>query len=79
MKCRKVKEELVLLLREGEEGQDLTIAIRRHVSVCPHCARRAEQNRKMVTIVRERCARRSAPTSLRARILARLQKPTGDS
>lgn len=71
MNCRKVKEELVLLI-SGDDDRNLTVAIRHHVSVCPHCAQRAERTRKVVTIVRERCGRQRAPMSLRDRILARL-------
>ena len=78
MKCRKVKEELVLLI-SGDDDRNLTVAIRRHVSICPHCAERSARTRKVVTIVRERCRRQRAPMSLRDRILSRLQSPPSDS
>ena len=72
-RCRKVKEEFVLHFREEEDGRRLSVAFHRHVSACPDCAKEAESTRRIVTIVRERCGRRSAPGSLRDRILAGLR------
>lgn len=73
MSCKKIKEEFIVLFGEDAAGQDLMLAIRRHVSICPRCAEKAEHTRKIVTIVRERCSRESAPGELRERILARLR------
>lgn len=73
MRCRKVKEEFVLLFGRQEPGRRLTVAIHQHVSDCPECARQAEHARRIVTIVRERCTRQRAPGDLRERILDRLR------
>ena len=73
MKCRKVKEEHVLVFSQDEAGRNLTVAIQRHVSICPDCARKAEKTRRIVTIVRERCVREQAPLDLRQRIMACLR------
>jgi len=73
VKCRKVKEEHVLVFTRDEAGRQLTVAIQHHVSVCPDCAEVAEQTRRIVTIVREHCGREAAPDTLRQRIVARLR------
>ncbi len=72
MDCKKVTEELVFLFADEAQGQghELLIAYREHVSLCPHCAHKAQFTRKFLAIVRKRAARRTAPTSLRERILA---------
>ncbi|MEM6793094.1 MAG: hypothetical protein AAF725_03890 [Acidobacteriota bacterium] len=73
MKCRKIKEEHVFVFAQGETGKSLTVAIRRHVSICPDCARQAAHAQRIVAIVRERCARETAPVDLRERIVATLR------
>lgn len=73
MSCKKIKDEFIVLFGQDSAGQDLMLAIRRHVSICPQCAEKAESTRKIVTIVRERCTRESAPGELRERILARIR------
>lgn len=73
MKCRKVKEEHVLVFTKDEAGRELTVAIQRHVSVCPDCAEVGEHTRRIVTIVRRQCIRETAPETLRERIVARLR------
>ncbi len=70
MNCKQIKEEMVFLFADNEMGQELLIAFRRHVSVCPHCAREAQNARSFLTILRERTVRRPAPRGLRSRILA---------
>ncbi len=72
MDCKQIKEELVFLYADNEMGQEVLIAFKRHVSVCPHCARKAEFTRRLLELVRERARRRQAPRRLRAKILAGL-------
>lgn len=72
VKCRKVKEEFILVFSENEDGRQLRVAIQRHVTVCPECAAKAEHTRRIVTLIRERC-RCEAPRDLRHRILSKLQ------
>ncbi|MEM1203520.1 MAG: hypothetical protein AAGN66_09865 [Acidobacteriota bacterium] len=74
MDCKKVKRELFLLYVQGEAGRKLLVAIRRHASDCPQCVEKARHTRKIVTIVRERCAPAPAPTALRERILENLRR-----
>ena len=74
MKCRKVKEEFVLIFGKDDDGRDLRIAIQRHVAICPDCAQMAENTRRIVTVVRERCTRAVAPTDLREKVLQVLRR-----
>ncbi len=70
MDCKKIREELVFLYADNEMGRELLVAFRRHVSLCPHCAREARFTRRLLTVVRERAVRWRAPRRLRAKILA---------
>ena len=72
MDCKRIKEELVFLFADNEMGQELLISFRRHVSVCPHCAREARYTQHFLTLVRRPTVRRTAPRGLRSKILARL-------
>ena len=72
MDCRQIKEELVFLFVDNEMGRDLLVAYRRHVSICPHCAREARYTEHFLTLVRRPTVRRTAPRGLRSRILAAL-------
>ena len=70
MNCKKIKEEMVFLFADNEMEQEVLIAFRRHVTDCPHCAREAEYARRLLTLLRERAIRRTAPRGLRTKILA---------
>ena len=72
MDCKKVKEELVFLYADNEMGREVRVAFKRHVSLCPRCARKAEFTRRLLDLIRERARRREAPRRLRAKILAGL-------
>ncbi|MEM1177231.1 MAG: hypothetical protein AAGM22_02705 [Acidobacteriota bacterium] len=63
----------MLVFTKDEAGRELTVAIQRHVSVCPDCAEVGEHTRRIVTIVRRQCIRETAPETLRERIVARLR------
>ncbi len=76
MNCRQIKEELILLVVNSEEGQELLVAYRRHISACPECARQAAYARQIMTLARQRAARR-APGRLRTKILAGLPPRRG--
>ena len=71
MNCTQIKEELILLFVDSEEGQELLVAYRRHISACPECARNAAYARQFLNLVRQRAVRR-APRRLRTKILAGL-------
>ncbi len=77
MDCKRIKEELVFLFADNEMGQELLISFRRHVSVCPHCARQAEYTRALLAVVRQRAVRRPVPRGLRTKILAGLPHRRG--
>ena len=71
MDCRSLRAS-VFLLTDNEAGQDLVVAIREHVNRCPGCAREMDRAVRVVTIVRQRCCRQTAPPTLRIRILERV-------
>ena len=69
MDCKKIRE-LVFLFADDEMEQETLVAFQSHVRICPHCAAEARYTRRLVTVVRERVIRASAPSRLRARILS---------
>ena len=68
MNCRKVRE-VVFLYTDNEMEQQLRVSFREHLELCPPCARRIDAARMLLTLIRNRCARESAPEPLRRRIL----------
>lgn len=72
MDCRKVKET-VFLFTDNEMEEQLLISFRRHLEGCPDCARHAEYVQRLITLVRQRCCRATAPPTLRVRILSRVR------
>lgn len=72
MNCNRIKEELLLVFVDNEDGQEILVAYRRHISICPECAREAAFARQIMTLARQRAARR-APRRLRTKILAGLR------
>lgn len=76
MSCKKIRNEFIVLFGQDAAGQDLMLAIRHHVSICPRCAEQAESTRRIVTIVQQRCTREQAPGDLKERILARIRLKT---
>lgn len=71
MKCSKVRE-VVFLYTDNEMEEELLIAFREHLVICPECARRLDYTRRVLTVLRSRCARARAPERLRQRILTSL-------
>ncbi len=68
MNCRKIRE-VVFLYTDNEMDGELLISFRRHVEICPDCARTTRDAQRLVELLRRRCARAAAPPSLRQRIL----------
>ena len=68
MKCSKVRE-VVFLYTDNEMEEELLVAFREHLVVCPECARRLDYTRRVLTVLRSRCSRARAPERLRRRIL----------
>ena len=77
MDCKRVKEA-VFLFADNELEEEVCVEIREHLVLCPRCARRIEYTRKVLTIVRKRCTRASAPESLRQKILTSLPHRGGE-
>jgi mycothiol system anti-sigma-R factor len=69
MDCRSFRES-IFLFTDNELEHELVTSFREHSDRCPDCARRADYTRRLLTLVRERCCRQSAPPQLRIRILA---------
>jgi mycothiol system anti-sigma-R factor len=68
MNCRRVREALFLYV-DNELEAELVVSLRHHLDLCPGCARQIEHTLRLLTLVRERCRRASAPERLRQRIL----------
>ncbi|HBL28718.1 MAG TPA: mycothiol system anti-sigma-R factor [Acidobacteria bacterium] len=71
MDCKEVGTVLFLFF-DNEMEDDLLSPFRDHVARCSHCAQRLAYTRRLLLIVRERCARCCAPERLRMRILTSL-------
>lgn len=68
MNCRKVRKTVYLYVDNEMDGE-LLVSFRRHLEVCPGCAREIEYTVHLLTVVRKRCTRAAAPEHLRRRIL----------
>jgi mycothiol system anti-sigma-R factor len=68
MDCREVGK-VVFLYIDDEMEESLVLSFRRHIDLCPGCARRIVVTRRLLELVRKRCVRASAPDRLRRRIL----------
>jgi mycothiol system anti-sigma-R factor len=71
MDCAKF-EEIVFLYSDNQLEQELVVFYRQHIDLCPDCARRAIYTHRLLTLLRQRCGRTTAPERLRRRILASL-------
>jgi mycothiol system anti-sigma-R factor len=71
MNCQRFRE-VVFLYTDNEMGEDLRIDFQQHLELCPRCARRIDRARRLLSLLRARCARASAPERLRVRILTSL-------
>jgi mycothiol system anti-sigma-R factor len=69
MNCREV-QRAVFLFTDNELERDLIISFRRHLELCPECARQIDYTRKLLALFRARCGREAAPARLRLRILS---------
>ena len=65
-------EEIVFLYSDNQLERELVVLYRRHIDLCPACARRADYTNRLLAVLRQRCGRAPAPRALRARILASL-------
>jgi mycothiol system anti-sigma-R factor len=54
--------------------EEVLTPFRHHVGACGPCAERLDHTRRVLVLVRQRCARHSAPPRLRQRILLSLQR-----
>lgn len=72
MDCAKC-EEVIFLYADDQLEQEVVVHYHRHIEVCPTCARRAAYTIRLLTVVRTRCRRASAPERLRRRIVASLR------
>ncbi len=66
-------EEIVFLYSDNQLEQELVVLYRQHIELCPRCAHKAVYTERLLTILRRRCNRATAPEELRERILAGLR------
>lgn len=72
MNCHQARR-IVFLFVDNEMEETLLMSFRQHLGSCPRCAREADYTVRLLTVVRQRCCRVSAPESLRDRILQALR------
>ncbi len=78
MDCSKF-EEIVFLYSDNQLEQELVVLYRQHIDLCPECARRAAYTSRLLSLLRQRCGRATAPARLRRRILASLPHRSGET
>jgi mycothiol system anti-sigma-R factor len=70
--CREVLEELDVFL-DGECGQSLEEAVRRHLGECSPCLQRADFQRDLRVLIASKC-KDAAPSGLLDRIVEALKQ-----
>ena len=71
-------EEILFLYTDDQLEAEVVVTYRRHMELCPECARRAAYTQRLLMVMRQRCRRTVAPESLRQRILASLPHRTAE-
>ncbi len=69
MECNRVRETMYWV-SDNELDAELLALFREHLSSCPVCAHNFAYVCKLLALVRARCLRYAAPSSLKIRILA---------
>jgi mycothiol system anti-sigma-R factor len=71
MRCSSV-QEVIFLYTDNELDEEVCISVRRHLELCPECAREIAYTARLLELLRQRCKRATAPRRLRQRILTSL-------
>lgn len=71
MNCNRVRE-VIFLYTDNEMEEELLVAFREHLVLCPECARQIDYKRRVLSLLRQGCAKTPAPDGLRKRILTSL-------
>ena len=69
MDCHRVREAM-FQAADNELEAELLAPFREHLSFCPDCAHHFTYVGKLVAVIRQRCCRYDAPSSLKIRILS---------
>ncbi|HEX2254266.1 MAG TPA: hypothetical protein VHQ65_13425 [Thermoanaerobaculia bacterium] len=84
MDCKRAREMMYVFVDERTHHHDgalrddeLAGSYWNHLDDCGHCKQKAVFTRRVVLVVRQRCARHSAPQRLRERIQVILQRHVG--
>lgn len=72
MDCHRVRATM-FLLGDDEIERELLAPFREHIGSCSECAEYRDYSKKLLSLVRDRCLRYTAPSDLRIRILESLQ------
>lgn len=73
MDCQRIHESM-FLISDNELEDELIVVFREHLDFCSGCSDRFEYVTQLLTIVRRRCHRVSAPAGLEIRIRRSLEK-----
>jgi mycothiol system anti-sigma-R factor len=71
MDCQRVRIAMYRV-RDNELEPDLVAGFTEHLASCSDCAERFSFVGKLLSLIRERCCRYNAPSTLKIRILASL-------
>lgn len=71
--CREILQELDVYL-DGEGGQDVEEAVRRHLRDCPPCVDRADFQRELRALIASKC-KDAAPSGLLDRVIDTVTNP----
>lgn len=75
MDCKRVRKTIFLFIDE-ELGDDERGSVEKHLSRCSNCDQTVRYMKRFLLVVRERCVRHVASTTLRRRILTSLPHRT---
>ena len=70
MKCKSV-QEVIFLYTDNELDEEICVSLRRHVELCPDCAREVAYKERLLQLLRQRCKRATSPRRARCRCRGR--------
>jgi mycothiol system anti-sigma-R factor len=71
MDCRRASK-VIFLYVDNEMEEELLVSFRKHLVLCPECARKIVHAQRVLSLFRQGCGRTRAPERLRQRILTSL-------
>lgn len=73
MNCTRFRET-IFLYTDNEMEEELLVAFREHLVLCPECARQIDYTRRVRALLKQGCSKSRAPERLRKRIIISLRR-----